>query len=45
MTELRDMMNGKVVSYGDDHVIISKDGKQFKIEFDSHNLREISKQQ
>jgi hypothetical protein len=45
MTALRDMMNGKVVSWGDGQVTISKDGKQFKIEFDSHKLREINKQQ
>jgi hypothetical protein len=45
VTELRDMMNGKVVSCGDGQVTILKDGKQFKIEFSSHKLREINKQQ
>jgi hypothetical protein len=45
MTALRDLMDGKVVSCDDEQVIISKDGKQFKIEFISYKLREINKQQ
>jgi hypothetical protein len=38
-------MDGKVVLCDERQLIILKDGKQFRIEFDSHKLREISKQQ
>jgi hypothetical protein len=38
-------MDGKVISCNDGQVIISKDGKQFQIDFVSYKLREINKQQ
>jgi len=42
---LSDLIDGKVIVSEEGQIIISKEGRQFKIEFDVHKLREINKQQ
>lgn len=40
---LLDLVNGKIVSCSQRHVIISKEGKEFKLEFDTHKIIELKK--
>ncbi len=45
MTSLKDLIDGKIIAYSKGYVTISKDGRQFQIEFDSINIQEMKKMQ
>jgi hypothetical protein len=38
---LADLVDGKVVSCSQRYIIVSKEGQQFKVEFDTHKIVEM----
>ena len=43
MSSLSDLIGGKVVSLEQNYLVVAKDGKQFKIEFDIGKVLEMKK--
>ena len=43
MSSLSDLIDGKVVSIEQNYLVVAKDGKQFKIEFDIGKVLEMKK--
>jgi hypothetical protein len=41
MIYLRDLVNGKVVSWGSHHIVIRKNSRIFRIEFAAFTIREL----
>ncbi len=40
---LADLVEGKVISCDQKHIIVSKGGQKFKVEFDTHKIIEMIK--
>jgi hypothetical protein len=44
MANLRDLVNGKVVSSGPLHIVVQKNSKRFRVEFITFKIKELKDQ-
>lgn len=44
MAHLRDLLHGKVVSSGPQHILVQKDSRRFRVEFTTFKIKELKKQ-